>query len=120
MPISLNKIANNVANVSFVYDSETVNFSYYPARITEKTFAQLQSLESMSNIEDINTGFAALNSMLAQLIKKWDVYEDDAQTVVYPLEAARLADLPIMFRMQVLGTILRDFRPEALMPQTLN
>jgi hypothetical protein len=120
MALTLRKITSNTANVSFLYDEETVNLTYYPSHITEKTFVQLQSFNQMNSVADVETGFAELNVMLANLVKDWNVYEDDAETIKLPISADHFADLPIPFRLQILGMIMQDFRPEATAPQTLN
>jgi hypothetical protein len=36
---------------------------------------------------------------------------------MYPLEADRLAELPVGFRMNVMNAIMSDIRPETLAPQ---
>lgn len=117
MPITLTKIASNVAQVSFSVGEDTVHIEYYPARVTEKTFAQLQAFSAMDETT-LATGFAGFNSLLAHLIRSWDVYEDDEETVMFPLEPDRFAELPIAFRIQVMTSILSDIRPEAIAPQT--
>ncbi len=66
------------------------------------------------------TGFQSLNQVLAELIKSWDVFEDDEQTVMFPLTPDRLAELPIPFRMAVLNAVLEDIRPNSQTPQTQN
>ena len=53
---------------------------------------------------------------LAHLIKSWDVYDDEAQTVMFPLDPKRLAELPLTFRIQVISAILKAIRPEEMAP----
>ena len=113
MPVSFAQLANNTASVSFAVGEDTVTINYYPAHITEQTYAQMQSFGG----EDLVRGFGVLNDMLAQLIQSWDVFEDDAKTQMYPLAPDRLAALPISFRLQCITTILRDLRPNAVTPQ---
>src|SRR6266576_2169479 len=107
MPVTLSKIANNTADVALQIGEDTANIIYYPARITEKTFAQLKSLSSTDDQEPFE-GFATLNSLLCHLIKSWDVYEDDEQTVMCPLDPDKFGDLPIAFRVGVLNAIMGD------------
>lgn len=116
MSISLSRIANNKAPLTFQYDGETVNLVYYPSRVTEKVFAQLQSFSKM-NEANMTEGFASFNAMLVNLIESWDVFEDDAQTTVFPLDADRLAELPFAFRVQLIGAIMGDIRPERIASQ---
>lgn len=113
MALTLNKIANNVASVTFQYSGDSVTIEYYPSKVTEKTFAQLQSF-AQTNADNIIAGFSTLNGMLANLIKSWDVYQDDAETIMYPLTPDALAELPIAFRTKVMQEILGDIRPEAI------
>src|SRR5690242_20087265 len=78
MPITLAKIANNTAQVTLHIGEDSVAITYYPARITEKTLAQLQ-LFIEANEENLADSFAGLNSILTTLIQSWEVFEDDAQ-----------------------------------------
>jgi hypothetical protein len=120
MALTLSKIANNTSTVTIAVDGEQLTITYYPSRVTEKTFAELQSFANMSETKDVAAGFASLNDILARLIKSWDLYEDDEQTVMYPLTAERLAELPIILRTQIIWAVMGDIRPEAIAPQTLN
>ena len=118
MPISLKTLASSSASVTFPYAGDSVTVVYYPVRVTEKTIAQMQVFVE-SDEANIGPGFASFNDVLVHLVKSWDVYEDEAQTVMFPLEAERLADLPIAFRMSVLNAIMGDIRPEAMAPQVV-
>lgn len=110
MPITLNKIANDTASVTLNVGEDTCTVVYYPSRITEKTFKQLQQFQNVDQ-GTIEAGFESFNEVLSSLIKSWDVYEDDAQMILYPTTPDRLAELPIPFRTQVLGAIMEDMRP---------
>lgn len=116
MPVSLYKIATNTATITFPYAGESITVVYYPGRVTERTIAQMQGFASMDE-STIVAGFGAFNDTLASLIKSWDVYEDEAQTIMFPVEGVRLAELPIGFRMEVLSAIMGDIRPETVAPQ---
>jgi len=113
MPITLNQIANNVAQVDIQVGDKTVTVIYYPSRITEKTFKQLQNFQSI-DADSLEAGFESFNEVLASLIKSWDVYEDDAQTIMYPINMDSLSELPITFRTAVLHAMLSDINPEAV------
>lgn len=117
MPITLSKIANNTATVTLQDGEDSANITYYPARVTEKIFQQMKSFED-ADANNLVAGFETLNAILVHLIKEWDLFEDDAQTIMFPLDPDRLAELPIIFRMQVVYAILGDLRPEMLAPQT--
>lgn len=113
MPISIKKIAGKVASVTFQAGEtpdETLTVQYYPGLLTEKVFATLQGFGEQT---DIKAGFEEFNQTLVSLIKSWDLYEDDEQTIMFPIDAARFAELPFELRMQVVDAIMRDMRPQA-------
>ena len=116
MPITLAKIASNVSSVTLQFGEDTVTVHYYPGRVTEKLFAELNAFSSMTE-ETMMPSFKAFNETLSNLIKSWDVYEDEAETIMYPLDPVRLAELPMMFRIQIVSAITSDIRPESLAPQ---
>lgn len=117
MALTLNKIASNTASVTIPVGEETVTVAYYPGRITEKAMAQLQVFSTMDE-SNAMAGYAGFNEMLARIIKSWDVFEDDEQTVMFELVPDRLSELPIMFRIQVVNAIVTDvYPPEAVAPQ---
>jgi hypothetical protein len=96
---------------------ETVTIIYYPGRVTEKSMAQIQSMATLDE-SSIVSGFAGFNETLAHLVKSWDVLDDSVDPpVMFPLEPKRLAELPIGFRIQAMGAIMNDIRPEAMAPQ---
>lgn len=117
MPITLAKIASNTAPIMFRFDEEDVNLIYYPSRITERVLAQFILFEGMDET-NFTIRFKEFNETLASLLKWWDVYEDEEQTMMFPLEAKRLAELPLVFRLRVFREIMADIRPEAFAPQT--
>ena len=87
MPVSLAQIANNTASVTFqagATPDETATVVYYPGHVTENTFAVLNSFQNGSTTDEVIAGFKVFNEELAKLIKSWDVYEDAAQTVMFP------------------------------------
>jgi len=133
MPITLSKIANNSAKVSFQYGEDEVTLEYYPGRVTERTFAQLQAFSNIEDFDDVMTGFAMLNELLAgkpldaekslmgeaqptAILKLWDVLNDDG--TMFPIRPDRLSELPIPFRFAVLKAIMGDIRPNEIAPQS--
>jgi hypothetical protein len=118
MPITLNKIANNSARVAFEFAGDTINLEYFPGRITEKLFAQLASFAQMNEAsvqKDINGTFAHFsdfNGTFCKTIKSWDVYEDDKQTILFPLVPERIEELPFSFRTACIDAIVADMRPK--------
>ena len=122
MPITVAKIANNTAETTFAVSADptdTVTVTYYPGRVTERVFAAMQGF-GKSNEDSLMADFAEFNKTLANLIQDWDVYEDEKQTIKFPVDPARFPDLPFAFRMQVVDAIMSDIRPEAGAPQTRN
>jgi hypothetical protein len=118
MPVSLAKIVSNSSTVEVAWGDDVVSVTYFPGKITEKTMAEMRVLSSMKqDTESVIAGYTALNTVLIQLIKEWDVFEDDKMTVPYPLTQHKLSELPLFFRVAVIKAILGDFRPEALAPQ---
>ncbi len=119
MGITLTQIASNTARVTFAYLGESVTLEYFPGKVTERVIARLMNFSNM-NEESLLADLRAFNEMLVSLIKFWDVYEDEAQTQMFPLDAERLAELPFMFRVRLVQVIIGDMRPEAVAPQTPN
>jgi hypothetical protein len=118
MALSLVDVASDTATVTLQVRANTLAITYYPSKITEKVFAQLQRFGSL-NRDQILDGFAALNELLVQLIKSWDFYEDAEQTVMVPLETDRLADVPLFLRVGVINAIMGDIRPETIATQMI-
>ncbi len=125
MGITLAQIAANTATATFdvtltaeddSISTQPVTIIYYPGRVTERAIAQLQGFTSFT-AETVVSGLSAFNETLAHLIKSWDVFEDKAQTQMFPLEAKRLAELPLAFRIQAISAILKAIRPEEIAPQ---
>lgn len=146
MAVTLSKIVSNSATVTFKYGEDEVNVEYYPARITEGTFAQLQAFSKIEDFDDTMNAFISLNELLAgkpaiakmvsvtpealkarpelaelteeklPIIKSWDVLEDDGS--MFPIKASRFPQLPIAFRLTVLKAIMQDIRPNDIAPTT--
>jgi hypothetical protein len=116
MPITLNQISTNIAQITLSIRENTVTVVYYPGRVTEAVFAKLSAFKTMDG-DSLVEGFTEFNVMLASLIKSWDVFEDDAQSVMFPIDATRFAELPIVFRMQIVSAIMGDLNPEAMASQ---
>jgi hypothetical protein len=104
MPVSFNQIANNTASVTIpIANLGTVTIEYYPNKLTSKYVAELEA----GNVDD--------NRLLQDLIKSWDIYEDDDFTMMWPLE--RMDEFGYQFKVQVAMAIVNDIRPEAMAPQ---
>ena len=104
MPVSFNQIANNTATVTIqVANLGSVTVEYYPNKLTSKYIARIEA----GDVDD--------NRLLQDLIKSWDIYEDEDFTVMWPLE--RIDDFGYGFKVQVAMAIVQDLRPEVAAPQ---
>ncbi len=100
MPVTFNQIANNTANVTIqIAGLGPVTIEYYPNKITKKYAAEIEA----GNVDD--------SQLLIDLIKSWDIYEDDDFTVMWPL--ARMDEFGYAFKLQVAQAIVNDISPEA-------
>lgn len=111
MPITLTQLAGNTASITLTVGEDTVTVDYYPGKVTEKTFALAASFSDLTDLDSIQASFTSLNELLVSLIKDWDVYEDDASTQKFPLVVDRMSEIPYMFRVNLLTSILGDIRP---------
>jgi hypothetical protein len=114
MPITLQQIASNTAQLSFQWGSDAVNVTYYPGKITEKVLSDLSALDNLTG-SNFEQAFAAFNEMLTGLLQSWDVLENDGVTM-FPIDASRFSELPLLFRKQVLMEITKAMSPEATAP----
>ena len=130
MPVSVGQIAANTSEIKIPAGDDFVTIKYAPGRITEETFQQLLSLSKLQNvsednISDISSIFESLNQMLVDLIKYWDLTEEEDGKTVVPLTVERLSGkvpgvqkIPLVFRLQIARALIGDIRPEAMTPQT--
>ena len=118
MALTLAKLATNTASVTLHYSGEDITIEYYPARITGKMLIQMQALGS----ED-NSGAAQYDSFtqtVAHLIKSWTLYEDEDETVMFPLVPERLSELPTDLMSLAFTSIIGKNSPEARATQNGN
>ncbi len=116
MPVSLSQLASNTAHCEVRAGEHTIHVTYYPARITEKLLVQMQRFESLTGTT-VAEGLQEINKSLCRVVKAWDIYEDEAMTMMFPLDPERIEELPLVVRMSVLATVMKDLRPEAWAPQ---
>lgn len=128
MPLTLTQIAANRASVTVTYAGQTVTLEYSPALITEKAIAEMSALsdsaarpatgdasdeaneDAARSLSEFSGMMGAINDLLCRIVLAWDVYEDDAQTVMFPLTPDRLADLPVEFRSLCLRAVFGGMR----------
>lgn len=125
MPVSLKKLAANTSTATFAVGDDTVHITYSPYLLTEETFAKMDAFYSGRDDSEEPSGeealkrFAVLNSIIVQLVRKWDLLEEDEKTEI-PITEKDLPRVPLFLRMETLGAIMSDFRPEALAGPTPN
>jgi hypothetical protein len=112
MGVTLAKIAANTATIHVPIGDDVVNITYYPGRITEHTMAACQI--DGSTTDEVMSSFDGYNETLCSIIKSWDIYEDDEQTKLLPVDVEHFAALPLAFRGAIYQTIMVDIRPNAL------
>lgn len=117
MPVTLSKMAANTASFSMPVGDDSVTITYYPQRVSEKTYASLQVLADQENT-DMEQNTHALNDVLISLVASWDVLRDDGTPV--PITHDALPEVPIPFRGQVVNAIMADIRGNATAAQTTN
>lgn len=124
MPVTLSQIAHNSAKVTLQIQSgdkvHDLNIEYYPGHITEEIFAHIKQVDALGASDDVLESFKALNEILVKLLKSWDLYQDEAEKVMYPVDDVEaLKKLPIILRMSVLQGILGHIRPNPEAPQKM-
>lgn len=102
------EMTSGTAAIEVAFNRLVVKAEYYPGKITERIIQKMRDLSRM-NDGDL-TGFADLNAMIVELIASWDLTENDGVTM-FPLDAERLPELPVQFRIKVLTAALKDMRP---------
>src|SRR5260221_12622186 len=99
MPVTFQQIAENTASVTIpIKNLGSVTVEYFPNKITDKMAAEIQA----GNVDD--------NQLLMDLIKSWDIYEDDDFTIMWPL--ARMDEFGYSFKGQVGIGIIWEISPE--------
>lgn len=115
MPVSLNKIASNVASVTLWFGDDSLNIEYFPLRITTEMMATMAGFADMKSEQAVLDNFQAVADMLAVVIKSWDLLEDDGQVI--PLTGERIARISPVIAILIIQEIFQDIRPEAIAPQ---
>lgn len=104
MPVTFSQIAANTATVTVRLEGmDDIHIVYFPNRVTDQLIAE------------INAGISD-NDLLPQLIKSWDIYEDDAMTQMFPVE--RINEFGLPFKVAVSEAIAEHMRPNTIASQT--
>ena len=106
MPVTFRQIAAKTARITLRLEDETITIVYYPNKFTQEVLAKSQA----GDITD--------KEFFPELIKEWDIYEDDEHTVMFPIE--RIDEFGIAFKREVAEAIGRDLRPNPVTPQMMN
>lgn len=97
MPITASQMAANEAALALTIEGETLNLVYYPNKLTTKAITQ------------IDNGLDGMNQTLSEVIKSWDLLNDDGS--MYPLDAESIASLGVGLLFQIARGIAQDIRP---------
>src|SRR5258708_3585606 len=99
MTIKASQMATNTAETAIDYEGDSVTIVFYPNKVTNKAIAQLDG-----NLDDFDI-------TLCELIKSWDVLEDDGG--MFPLVPESLAVLSFPFKVKVARAIMQAIRPNS-------
>ena len=100
MPITVAKMAANEASVTVTggqLGEDSVTLTYYPNKLSTKMVVQLDQ------------GLDGMNQTLAEIIKSWDVLNEDGS--MYPITPESLSALGVPVLYQMARAIVQDIRP---------
>jgi hypothetical protein len=95
---SLSQIAQNSATVTVQWGGLDWTIEYRPGTLTD------------ANLALIDGGFDQNNQAIVAIVKSWDITESDGVTP-FPLDVARLPEVPYMLKVAILRGVVRDARP---------
>lgn len=107
---TIGEMVSGTAAITVQFHAITVKAEYYPGKLTESVIAQINELTTLTTQEEVASGFSTMNDLLVELIASWDLTENDGVTM-FPIDAARLPELPLPFRMNLLMETVSDMRP---------
>ncbi len=108
MAVKLSDISAKCKSIQVMFDDDALNIEYYPNKITEETFEQLNALSKMKE-DTISESFMFYNTTLVGLMKSWDMLDDDGS--ILPLTAEQMIKVGIVARGKILESIMEDIRP---------
>lgn len=113
MSITLQKMVAQTAEITFPWGEDTVTFSYHPGKVTETFLSQVLAISRMDEAT-FEATFKSFNTNLADVLQSWDVLDGDGSDgAMFPLDASRFSELPLIFRMQVAIQVMQDMRPNS-------
>lgn len=107
---TIGEMVSGTAAIQVTFHTTTVKAEYYPGKLTENVIVQINELTTLTTQEEVTSGFSTMNDLLVELIASWDLTENDGVTM-FPIDAARLPELPLPFRMNMLLATITDMRP---------
>ncbi len=117
MPIKLSQLVNKSASIQLWFDKDDLNVEYYPNKITDEL---LLGWQEAVNKGEANTAeyLQSNNQAFLDLIKSWDLLEDDDINFV-PLTPEHMLKVPIVVKSQVMAAIMKEIQSgEAQTPKT--
>lgn len=112
MSVKLSHISAKCKPIKIMFDEDALNIEYYPNKITEETFVQLNALSQMKE-DTISESFNTYNETLVGLMKSWDLLDEDGITVL-PLTSDQMIKVGIVVRGEILTAIMSDIRPNQM------
>lgn len=95
---SLAQVAANSATVSLDWGGLNWNVEYRPSALTD------------ANLTLIDASYDSTNQAIVAIVKSWNLTENDDVTP-FPLDVARLPEVPYMLKVSILQAIVSDARP---------
>lgn len=99
MPLTRDILANSNRRMGVPYAGEVVNLIYRLGLVSPQYLAEVDAMTDLREIAE----------RLEKLIVSWDM--EDAPGAPFPLETARLMELPLHFLTTLLLAIFKDARP---------
>lgn len=112
MPLSYSQVQKDVADVVVPMYGGELNIKYYPSKMTDDVFIKFIELQKVKGADAAKDAISNMNTMLSDLIKEWDFFEDDEQTKMWPTTPEGLSRIDITFKVKCLTAIVSHVRPE--------
>lgn len=116
MPIKLSELVSKSASIQLWFDKDDLNVEYYPNKITDELIMGWQEAQARG---EANTAeyIQSNNQAFLDLIKSWDLLEDDDINFV-PLTPECMLKVPIVVKSQIMSAIMGEISgPEAQKPK---
>lgn len=104
MALKLSQLRDETKTGQIVFMSETVDFAYYPAKLTGEVLDALDSAQVAGQ-------FSRLYDTLSPILAWVDVLDDEGERL--PPTPENLKTWPVAFTMGLLGQMAEEVRPPA-------